>query len=452
MTYNLDSFCPEAWSQIEIDATGDYKICCLANYDKDFGMAVDKDGNVMNVLTHSIKEAMNSTTHIEHRLDMSKNIKPKRCRSCYDSEESTKGLCGTGNHGDSKRQRVIQSTAVDNFEYVTVYSAKDLTSADGTLKNPKVINLDLRFGNLCNQKCIMCSPQHSSLWYDDWISISNGAPQYNRDIGIYKKGETKTFNFYKDAKGKTRMEGAVPWWETDVWWKQFDEVAPDLRYIYFTGGEPLVVPAMQECLDRLIARGYSKNIQLRYDTNLSVINDKVISKWKHFKKVFLCVSIDDTGDRYNLIRHPGNFDQISKNILQLKDAGIPIHYLSSCIGLASPYSVIRISQFAEELGISTYFRFLEGPDWLDIRNYPKSAKLEIIENLKKHSGDPLYDKWATAEINLLTKYIDHSEETHLAEFIRVMDILDSRRGTQWRTVLTDVVDLYKKHCPHLYKE
>jgi hypothetical protein len=76
--YSLESFCPEAWSQIEIDAEGDFKICCLANFDKDFGMAVDENGQVMNVMTHTIVEAMNSATHKQHRYEMSQNQKPKR--------------------------------------------------------------------------------------------------------------------------------------------------------------------------------------------------------------------------------------------------------------------------------------------------------------------------------------------------------------------------------------
>jgi len=452
--FSLDTFCPEVYSQIEIDAEGDYKICCLANFDKDFGMCLDENGEVMNVATHSIEEAINSETHKQHRLQLAKNERPLRCRSCYDSEDATKGLAEWGKsakRGRSKRQRVLWQTGASIPEYVKFEQAEQMTNADGST-SAKVVNLDLRFGNLCNQKCIMCSPQHSNLWYDDWVTLGYGDPLYNRDKGIYKKGDAKTFKFYKDEHGKTKMTGTERWWETDTWWESFDKIAPDLRYIYFTGGEPLVVPAMQECLDRLINAGYAENIQLRYDTNLSVINKKVIDKWKHFKKVWLCVSIDDTEERYNLIRFPGNYDRIKANTLQLKEAGIPIHYISTCVGIASPYSVIRISQLAKELEVDTYFRFLEGPNWLDIRNYPASAKQEIIENLQKHSGDPLYDKWAKGEIKLLQKYMDHSEEKYLKEFIRVMDILDENRGTNWRSVLTDVVDLFKNHCPHIYKD
>ena len=28
-------------------------------------------------------------------------------------------------------------------------------------------SLDIRFGNLCNQKCVMCSPIFSNLWYEE---------------------------------------------------------------------------------------------------------------------------------------------------------------------------------------------------------------------------------------------------------------------------------------------
>jgi pyruvate-formate lyase-activating enzyme len=447
--YSLDSFCPEAWSQIEIDAEGDFKICCLANFDKDFGMAVDENGQVMNIMTHTIVEAMNSATHKQHRYEMSQNQKPKRCRSCFDSEEATKDVGEfkeRSRYGLSKRQRVIQNTSRAVPEYIKYDQAQNVTLEDGTLINPKIVNLDIRFGNLCNQKCIMCSPQHSNLWYDDWAAIGYGPPQYNRDENTYKKGKFKEYPLVEDKDGRVKMQGLVNWWETDTWWKKFDKIAPQLRYIYFTGGEPLIVPAMQECLDRLIEKGHANDIQLRYDTNLSVINNKVIDKWKHFKNVFLCISVDDTEDRYNTIRFPGNFERILQNIYTLKENNINIHYISACVGIASPYSILRIAELAEKLKVNTYFRFLEGPDWLDIRNYPASAKLEIIENLNKHIGhSQTYDKWAKAEIKLLEKYMNHSEEKHLKEFIRVMNILDKQRNTNWKTSLPDVVELFQKH-------
>jgi hypothetical protein len=203
---------------------------------------------------------------------------------------------------------------------------------------------------------------------------------------------------------------------------------------------------MQECLDMLITNGYAKNIQLRFDTNLSVVNKQVIDKWKNFKDVHLCISVDDTNERYNLIRNPGNYNRFIDNVKIIKDNQIPIHYFSSCIGIASPYSVKRVIDLAEEFDVDTYFRFLEGPNWLDIRNFPKSAKLEIIETIKLFSKSSKHQIWYNAEINLLKKYLDYENQDHIQEFVRVMDILDFNRGTCWRETLPDVFELIKNHC------
>lgn len=429
MPFTLHSFCPEAWSQIEIDAEGDFKICCLANFDEDFGMARDDNDQVMNIMTHSIQEALNSKTHRDHRIEMSMNERPDRCRNCWDSEATA---------GGSKRMRVLQSTAPSIPEYITVDTAPDVTDDQGYVTS-KVVNLDLRFGNICNQKCVMCSPQHSNQWYDDFIALD-----FDRSgMTTYKKGIYKEYGFARDEHGRIKFNEMKRWWESDRWWQQFDEIAPRLRYIYFTGGEPLLVPAQLECLDRLVQRGFAQDIQLRYDTNLSVINPKIIDRWKHFQKVYLCVSMDETNERYNLIRNPGNYQRFVDNLIEIKRNGIDVHYLSSCIGIATPYAMIRTLPVADVFGVPANYRFLEGPKWLDIRHYPKAAKVEIIKTLKEaHDKAPVHHRrWYMGEIVLLNKYMNEENRSHLREFIRVMDILDKQRKTDWKNTIPDVHDL-----------
>jgi len=434
MNFNKESFCPELWSQIEIDAQGDFKICCLANQDDDFGMALDENNQVMNILTHSISEAINSKTHKEHRLQLAQNIKPERCRNCYISESVSAG--------SSKRQRVLTQTAKSISEYITIHTAADVTDDLGVVSSP-VVNLDIRFGNLCNYKCVMCSPQHSNLWYDDWVAISkDGAETYNRAPSAYKKSKYKIYPIIQNSKNKLIIEGASPWWETDKWWNEFERISPQLRYIYFTGGEPLIVPAMKECLDRLIKNGYAKNIQLRYDTNLSVINKKLIDKWQHFKKLFLCVSLDDTHERYDMIRYPGNYNNFLNNFKILQKNQVPINYVSSCIGVASPYAVLRVLEFCKQNNVEPSFRFLEDPDWLDLKILSRNAKNSIIKTLKESEmGDNF---WVKAQMNYLLKNIDYTDTDNLKEFRRVMDILDVQRKINWKTILPDVHELVSK--------
>lgn len=446
MTYNRESFCPEAWSQIEVSMAGDYTICCLANYDADFGMARDDNNIVMNVLTHSFEEALNSKTHREHRLQLSRGEKPQRCRNCYDAEEASKNVAEFQNQankvvifqGKSKRQRVIHGTAlVPN--YVKLATVHRYTNAEtGEVTSP-IVNLHLRFGNLCNLQCTMCSPQHSNMWYDDWMKL------YNRP---FKLGMHRTFVIEKDQHGRNKSDFAR-WWESPIWWENFKKIMPQLNHIYFTGGEPFLVPALDTCLDMLIEANLSHKISLRFDTNLTVLNKKLLDKLKLFRKAALCVSVDETEERYQLIRNPGNYNRFLENLQTLNDQKIPVEYVSSCIGIATIYAIPRVCEMAEKYNVKPEFRFLEGPKWLDVRYLPRSAKEEIIAVYKNlPSVSTAQSAWHKTMINLLEKYIDESNTDYalLNEFVQYMDMLDESRNTNWRTTLPDVCDILRRHC------
>jgi hypothetical protein len=244
----------------------------------------------------------------------------------------------------------------------------------------------------------------------------------------------------------------VQWWETDIWWNRFQEVMPDLKYIYFTGGEPFLVPGMAQCLDLLIEAGLAADIRLRFDTNLSVINNKILEKLDKFKEVILCISIDDVAERYDFIRFPGTYSTFTTNLARLKQTNIQIEYISSCIGIGSIYAIPRVCAVADANGVRPEFRYLEGPDWLDLRYLPSSAKKEImLKYLDMINDTPSHAKWFKSIIKLLNKYMDDSYTNikHLNDFVKYMDILDRQRGTAWRTTIPDTYELLKTHCPTL---
>ena len=113
--------------------------------------------------------------------------------------------------------------------------------------------------------------------------------------------------------------------------------------------------------------------------------------------------------------------------------------------IASPYTVKRLADFGEQYEVPIMIRFLEGPTWLDIRNYRKSAKLKIIDDLTGYSEYPDYLKWGGAQIKLLENYldIDWNGDVWLKDFIEKMNILDKQRGTNWKKTLPDVVELLR---------
>jgi len=460
--FSNDSFCPEVYNQIQIDMQGDLKVCCLSS---DGGLAKELDGTPMNVKTHSIFAAMNSETHKQHRLDLSNNIKPQRCSNCYNWENHSNNI--------SRRKKFIRLSE-HKLDYVKASEAFDVTNDDGSIDvdTTKLINLDIRFGNLCNLKCIMCDPGNSSLWYEDWELLSrkfsktqpNGRSVKFSLGGIdpatgntqYWKDKDKFYLLEKNQHGKLKLQNEENWWETESWKTQFVKIAPQLQYIYFTGGEPLLVPAMEEHLAYLVENDFAKNIMLCYDTNLTVVNPGIIDKWKFFKDVELRISVDDTGDRYNVVRNPGNFDKLCDNINRVQQTNIKIKHVSIVCHLANVYGVVRVAKLAKQLGIGMSLRFVSRPVWISVLNLPQSAKEEVIATLTKFLESDECESIRGYE-NFVHQQIKHFQnnltapytESHLETFVQVMNLMDQSRNLNWKETLSDVAQLLRNHCPTL---
>ena len=414
--FNKDTFCSLPWSSIQINPNGDYKVCCFsgAGNGGDHGLAFDENGQVMNVLTHSILEAMNSRYHKEVRLAQSENIRHPICKVCWDRDDAnaTKGQ-------ETTSLRVKRSfkeiSNVDN--YITLERAPIYLVKNGSL-NEYPVSLDLRFSNQCNMKCIMCSSLYSSLWVEDEIKL------YGKSIVIEKE----------------------PWHDSPKWWDQFDLIKHRVRHIYLTGGEPFVVKGHDRLLDTLIEGGYAKDVILQYDTNLSVINKKIMERFSHFKKIILAVSCDDIEEQYEHIRFPGKWETITSNLNKLKQNNIEITRLTSCVGIYSIFSPIRLYNHFSKLGYETYsFRTLRAPEQYDIAYLPDDVKIKVIDTYKASN---LPEKWKNFICgyleNSMNKY-EHISQNHINKFVTHMDNLDSIRGTDWKNTFPDVVDLLKDY-------
>ena len=425
MNYNFSdkTFCTQPFSNIQISVQGLYKICCLANDDADRGHVKDADGNYMHILDHDIDAVFNSITHQEHRLQLSKNEEPERCINCYDKEKSSVGGSSVRQSRNNMKHRI--------FEIVDVNDADKLMKADGTIKS-KPVALDVRFGSLCNAKCIMCNVAHSSMWEEDTIKLygPNGLKLFKQEL--------------VDQGASTR------WWETDRWWEQFEKIAPNLRSLYPVGGEPLIVPEHDTMLEKLVEWGYAKDIELEYDTNLTVINPKLINLWKQFKNIVLRVSIDETEDRYHLVRFPSNWNRLIDNINRLKAEGINITGFTSSVGLATIYSPFRLHPFSEQYNINYFQRFLYSPSVMNITILPSSAKEEIIKTYEKNLDRT--GPTGSTIINHLKNNFDTHKPDDIKKFVQYMDKLDSIRNTNWQQTLPDIFDLLSRHCPKIFNK
>ena len=429
-------FCKSVWNGIHILPSGHIRLCSIGTVNKkelDLQRARDSNGIPMTILSHSISDIMNSDKHCQVRL---KNINDPtgwspHCECCENREIITNY---DRTHINTSRR--IQLLKMDTDSIVSEYDYSTKVSENGTI-DWMPSSLDIKFGNLCNQKCIMCGPIHSHLWYDDWASLTNNEPfGFGRNVQLVRDVK----------KNKWIQPEELQWHESPIWWDKFEEMAPYLRHIYITGGEPMIVPAHAEMLDRLIDHGFAKNIWLEYDTNCSVINNKLIDRWNYFKKVDIRGSMDAVGDQYELIRSGGNWETFKTNVIRLKqlenesNGKIRLLSVSTCFQIPTMFSIIESEEWCRSVGVNFHLRFLETPLKLNVRIISSSAKLKLIEYYTKNK-----DICQKSEIiiKFLNNHLDEKfyNPKEIEEYFKFMKFLDTSRNTNWQATLPLVYKL-----------
>lgn len=293
-----DKFCPLPWVFQAIRNNGDVRVCCQANPSKSKGIYRKSDGTSYNANRDNLDESRNCDLAKEIRLSMLNNVEHEACVRC-DVEEAS-GI-------DSRRQyetRIWKNTF--NLNHAT-----QLTNNDGSIDIEKVpvLYYDLRFGNLCNLKCRMCGPTDSNSWYADYVKVWNET-SFNDSHG--------TVNLIQKSKNRFVAEfDDYNWFENEQFWKNIEKNIPNIQEIHTVGGEPMMIDKHYDLLEKCIEMGYSKNIMVEYNTNLTNIPARAWKLWPHFKRIQFGVSVDAAESLNDYIRYPSKWKKISENLHKL---------------------------------------------------------------------------------------------------------------------------------------
>jgi len=104
------------------------------------------------------------------------------------------------------------------------------------------------------------------------------------------------------------------WHENPKFWEEMYNQIPNLKQVYFAGGEPLMIKEHKIFLEEIIRRGYADKILIRYNTNGLLLDNDIIDLWKRFKKVKVGFSLDGTDVRNHYIRYPSDWDKVENNL------------------------------------------------------------------------------------------------------------------------------------------
>ena len=220
-----------------------------------------------------LPEAYNSPNMRRTRLAMLAGEPVEACSYCYARESAG---------GESYRQKALRFIAQD----ADVAELVAGTKADGSVAGFPIY-LDIRFGNSCNLKCIMCGYPVSSRW------------------GLDKH----------PAWAPAHID---PYRDDEALWSALSEHASALRRVYFAGGEPLMQPGHFRLLDLLIDTGAASHIRLTYNSNLTILPDGIFEKLARFRTVEIGASCDGIGATFEHIRVGARWEVFVRNLRVVK--------------------------------------------------------------------------------------------------------------------------------------
>lgn len=415
------TFCMHPFTGLATREDGAIKVCCRS-------LPI---GWIQN---ESLESAWNNESMREIRKQVLNNERPDACKPCFELEDQ--GV-------ESLRQRHIQPRLPES-RIVLYPNALNALNDDYTMPF-EFPTMEIKLNNLCNLRCRMCNPLDSTSWQD-----------WNKVVSFYKKENNYLVSTVENLVNKPGQY-IGPFDDSDNWWNSFEKLLPYFRRVEFAGGEPLMDPKHYKILDML--KPYAKDIEIKYATNGTTLgiskHRTIFDYWPHFRSVAVNVSIDGIHDVYEHIRSNGNFNEVVRNIQEIKK----LPNISRIVGAftAQAGNMLQITDcikyFLDDIGIYFYSHRVNYPNVLSAQVLPQPLKDLCIQRLTdlynnidsiKNIDFTKYSRGITLQqINDNINYLHAKDQNHLwNDFIEFNRNLDDSRSSK---SILDVVPEFKDY-------
>ena len=325
-------FCVAPWTHTYVSPQGERRLCCASREEPQFQKQyIDSgDNNNTEFNPSTLKEHWNSAYMKDIRKRMLAGEKLSQCDVCNNQILNLHTYKSYFNNTlfPNKVQDIIDNTAEDGHTTLTP------------------VSYDYRISNLCNFKCRMCGEQLSSSWETE--KIIHDRVNYDDAKWMVPDTRKKISKFQKDVL-EVELQEAVD--------------NGTIEEIYWVGGEPLMYDIHWRIMQQLVDSGKSKDVVIRYNTNLSRVIYKNYSLYDllpHFKKVNVCASIDGVGTVGEYIRTGLKWNQWIDNfkqgyflIDQYGDDALVFDVTLTTPGL---FDLKNMFDCVTELGVKSYFK------------------------------------------------------------------------------------------------
>lgn len=312
-----DKFCVAPWHSIAFDPAGKEEICC------------DIRGQNIN--------------RFDIQRDFSLGVFPSACSICYHNEK---------NNLSSSRIRFNKRLKDTNFFYAV---------GDCDIRE---VHLDL--GNLCNNRCLTCSPEFSTQIYKKWKDLGwlQSPPSYIKAVT-----DKQHLDSYRDEGFFENYRSLIT-------------ATENLTRLRFVGGEPLLNPRLDQYIDA-IPKDIAEKTTVLICTNGSIYDERLVSKLGKFSNVEFTISIDAYGELNDRIRLGSSWSTVESNFLKYKQhINDKFAVIVNCT--VSVYNILDLDKLVHwvlEHGVNLNLNIVHDPSFLSPLNIPGDWKLLATRRL-----------------------------------------------------------------------
>ncbi len=378
--------CPLAWSHLEVDVTGKVRQCCrFPDY------ITDSSGEYFNLKNDHIGDIITSEYSNDVRARMVSGAYLPECEKCMVEERN--GI---------ESRRVTEIKHRPDFDYNN---------------EPSIESLDIKLGNYCNLKCVVCNAYSSDKVLTEQITL-----------GWFP---TLSEEQYKDFK----------WYTVSPLWDDIIE-NKSIKHIDFMGGEPFIVKEHFKFLDRMIANDMAKSVSLNYVTNATFVQEKLLDDvLSQFDSVNFTLSSDGSYAAYEYCRYPANWDTFTTNVDKILSRDF--NYVGVCysVSMYSVWDLCRSLDYYKDKGIPVWLNIVYNDEY-HIRNLPDELKDKLIDKLSSEWKDEYTSFVTGGGVDSLTNLLRESRvEEHWNLFVSRTKQRDSIRNNN----VVDIIPEYKEY-------
>lgn len=402
MKENLNEhFCLSPFNSVSISPRGVIRPCCWQST----AVLHTSQPNV-KTLKEEIKWPTQYIKDLQQVMLSNDNIPKKapECSSCWVGEQNI-----NWSHRRKYNHRWLKS--------VNQISDQELQEV---IANPKIATVEVQFGYLCNNSCVMCSPAQSSHLHTTHVKLAE------------QTSNEEQKNFYK-SRFYFLDEHKKDWTTDPESFEKVKNLCEDALEINISGGEPMMNPKLKTFLEFIV----SKKVKLRhmmFTTNGTIYDQEIVDLLNKLPSLTFKISLESIGAQEEFLRWPTNWEE--------KDSIIK-KYLQN---IKNQKTLFLFSSVIQSLNIF---------DLADVKKYVTS--LDTAKNtmyqLQVTSNTQVSSLWNTSNDYLdyyLNEFSEDKKMPQVTQHIKLVRNSTDRNITRQVRFYQDLMQLQKKNFEDIF--